>query len=101
MISRLISASSSGHKISGNNRSYPAFYGFPGSKSRENRRSAQICNHTGATSNGKQTDGGSKTGVEAWGQGGVLTLTGGAGIEKGNPENLRAMTEAFLEYGFY
>jgi len=28
-------------------------------------------------------------------------LTGGASIDKGNPDNLRAMTEAVMEYGVY
>jgi hypothetical protein len=33
--------------------------------------------------------------------GGGYILTGGAGMNKGNPDNLHAMTEAAREYGVY
>jgi uroporphyrinogen-III decarboxylase len=33
--------------------------------------------------------------------GGGYILAGGAGMDKGNPENLRAMMEAAKEYGVY
>jgi uroporphyrinogen-III decarboxylase len=39
--------------------------------------------------------------IEICGQGGGFILTGGASIEKGNPDNLRAMTEAVMKYGIY
>ena len=39
--------------------------------------------------------------IEVCGEGGGFILTGGASIDKGNPDNLRAMTEAVMEYGFY
>jgi hypothetical protein len=39
--------------------------------------------------------------IEVCGEGGGFILTGGASIEKGNPDNLRAMTEAVEEYGVY
>jgi uroporphyrinogen-III decarboxylase len=39
--------------------------------------------------------------IEVCGQGGGFILTGGASIEKGNPDNLRAMIEAVMEYGIY
>jgi len=39
--------------------------------------------------------------IEVCGEGGGYILTGGASIDKGNPDNLRAMTEAVMEYGFY
>jgi uroporphyrinogen-III decarboxylase len=39
--------------------------------------------------------------IEICGQGGGFILTGGASIEKGNPDNLRAMTEAVEEFGVY
>jgi uroporphyrinogen-III decarboxylase len=39
--------------------------------------------------------------IEVCGVGGGFILTGGASIEKGNPNNLRAMTEAVMEYGVY
>lgn len=39
--------------------------------------------------------------IEVCGEGGGFILTGGASIDKGNPDNLRAMTEAVKEYGFY
>jgi uroporphyrinogen-III decarboxylase len=38
--------------------------------------------------------------IEVCGEGGGFILTGGASIDKGNPDNLRAMTEAVMEYGF-
>jgi len=37
--------------------------------------------------------------IERCGKGGGYILTGGASIDKGNPDNLRAMTEAAKEYG--
>jgi len=39
--------------------------------------------------------------IEVCGEGGGFILTGGASIDKGDPDNLRAMTEAVLEYGVY
>ncbi len=39
--------------------------------------------------------------IEICAPGGGFILTGGAGIEKGNPDNLRAMTESVMEYGVY
>jgi uroporphyrinogen-III decarboxylase len=39
--------------------------------------------------------------IEVCGEGGGFILTGGASIDKGNPDNLRAMTEAVMEYGVY
>lgn len=39
--------------------------------------------------------------IEACAPGGGFILTGGASIEKGNPDNLRAMMEAAEEYGVY
>ncbi len=39
--------------------------------------------------------------IEVCGKGGGFILTGGASIDKGKAENLRAMTEAALEYGVY
>ncbi len=39
--------------------------------------------------------------IEVCGEGGGFILTGGASVEKGNPDNLRAMTEAVEEYGVY
>jgi uroporphyrinogen-III decarboxylase len=39
--------------------------------------------------------------IEVCGEGGGFILTGGASIDKGNPDNLRAMTEAAMEYGVY
>jgi uroporphyrinogen-III decarboxylase len=39
--------------------------------------------------------------IEVCGEGGGFILTGGASIDKGNPDNLRAMTEAVMEYGIY
>ncbi len=39
--------------------------------------------------------------IEVCGKGGGFILTGGASIDKGNPDNLRAMTEAVMEYGIY
>jgi hypothetical protein len=39
--------------------------------------------------------------IEVCGEGGGFILTGGASIDKGNPDNLRAMTEAAEEYGVY
>jgi len=39
--------------------------------------------------------------IEECGEGGGFILTGGASIDKGNPDNLRAMTEAVMEYGVY
>ena len=37
--------------------------------------------------------------IEVCGEGGGFILTGGASIDKGDPDNLRAMTEAAMEYG--
>jgi uroporphyrinogen-III decarboxylase len=39
--------------------------------------------------------------IEVCGEGGGFILTGGASIDKGNPDNLRAMNEAVMEYGVY
>ncbi|MCJ7604731.1 MAG: hypothetical protein MUO19_01685, partial [Dehalococcoidales bacterium] len=39
--------------------------------------------------------------IEVCGEGGGFILTGGASIDKGNPDNLRAMIEAVEEYGVY
>jgi uroporphyrinogen-III decarboxylase len=39
--------------------------------------------------------------IEVCGEGGGFILTGGASIDKGDPGNLRAMTEAAMEYGVY
>jgi uroporphyrinogen-III decarboxylase len=39
--------------------------------------------------------------IEVCGAGGGFILTGGASIDKGDPGNLRAMTEAVMEYGTY
>ncbi len=39
--------------------------------------------------------------IEVCGEGGGFILTGGASIEKGDPDNLRAMIEAAEEYGVY
>jgi uroporphyrinogen-III decarboxylase len=39
--------------------------------------------------------------IEVCGKNGGFVLTGGASIDKGNPENLRAMMEAAEEYGLY
>lgn len=39
--------------------------------------------------------------IEVCGEGGGFILTGGASIDKGDPNNLRAMTEAVMEYGIY
>jgi uroporphyrinogen-III decarboxylase len=39
--------------------------------------------------------------IEDCGRGGGFILTGGASIDKGNPDNLRAMMEAAIEYGVY
>jgi len=39
--------------------------------------------------------------IEACGPGGGYILAGGAAIDEGNPENLRAMMEAAREYGVY
>jgi len=39
--------------------------------------------------------------IEVCGEGGGFIMTGGASIHKGNPDNLRAMTEAAEEYGVY
>jgi hypothetical protein len=39
--------------------------------------------------------------IEICGKGGGYILAGGANIDKGNPENLRAMTAAAKEYGAY
>ena len=39
--------------------------------------------------------------IEVAGKGGGFILTGGANIDKGNPDNLRAMMEAAKEYGVY
>ena len=39
--------------------------------------------------------------IEACGKGGGYILAGGANIDEGNPENLRAMTAAAKEYGTY
>jgi uroporphyrinogen-III decarboxylase len=39
--------------------------------------------------------------IEVCGEGGGFILTGGASIDKGDPNNLHAMTEAVMEYGIY
>jgi uroporphyrinogen-III decarboxylase len=39
--------------------------------------------------------------IEVCGEGGGFILTGGASIDKGDPDNLRAMIEAVEEYGVY
>jgi uroporphyrinogen-III decarboxylase len=39
--------------------------------------------------------------IEACGKGGGYILAGGANIDEGNPDNLRAMMEAAKEYGIY
>ncbi len=39
--------------------------------------------------------------IEVCGKGGGFILTGGASIDRGDPGNLRAMTEAVKEYGVY
>jgi uroporphyrinogen-III decarboxylase len=39
--------------------------------------------------------------IEVCGEGGGFILTGGASIDKGPADNLRAMTEAVMEYGVY
>jgi uroporphyrinogen-III decarboxylase len=39
--------------------------------------------------------------IEICGPGGGYILSGGANIDKGNPDNLRAMMEAVKEYGIY
>jgi uroporphyrinogen-III decarboxylase len=39
--------------------------------------------------------------IEGCGKGGGFILTGGASIDRGDPDNLRAMTEAVEEYGIY
>jgi hypothetical protein len=39
--------------------------------------------------------------IEVCGKGGGYILTGGASIDRGNPDNLRAMIEAAEEYGTY
>ena len=39
--------------------------------------------------------------IEVCGEGGGFILTGGASIDKGDPNNLHAMTEAVREYGGY
>jgi uroporphyrinogen-III decarboxylase len=39
--------------------------------------------------------------IEVCGEGGGFILTGGASIDKGDPNALRAMTEAVMEYGRY
>jgi hypothetical protein len=39
--------------------------------------------------------------IEICGEGSGFILTGGASIDKGDPNNLRAMTEAVMEYGIY
>lgn len=39
--------------------------------------------------------------IEVCGPGGGYILTGGAGINTGNPDNLHAMMQAALEYGWY
>jgi hypothetical protein len=39
--------------------------------------------------------------IEVCGAGGGFILTGGASIDKGDPNSLRAMTEAVMEYGVY
>jgi len=39
--------------------------------------------------------------IEYCGKGGGFILTGGASINRGDPDNLRAMTDAVKEYGVY
>ena len=39
--------------------------------------------------------------IEVCGKGGGYILTGGANIDEGNPDNLRAIMEAAKEYGVY
>ncbi|MBN2243406.1 MAG: hypothetical protein JW793_12025 [Acidobacteria bacterium] len=39
--------------------------------------------------------------IEVCGEGGGFILTGGASVDKCSPENMRAMTEAVMEYGVY
>jgi uroporphyrinogen-III decarboxylase len=39
--------------------------------------------------------------IRACGRGGGYILAGSASMDKGNPENLRAMMEAAKEYGVY
>jgi len=39
--------------------------------------------------------------IEICGPGGGYILTGGAGINEGNPDNLHAMMDASLEFGWY
>jgi hypothetical protein len=39
--------------------------------------------------------------IEVCGEGGGFILAGGASIDKGDPDNLRAMKEAVMEYGIY
>jgi hypothetical protein len=39
--------------------------------------------------------------IEVCGEAGGFILTGGAGIHKGDPNSLHAMTEAVMEYGVY
>ena len=39
--------------------------------------------------------------IEVCGKAGGFILTGGAAIDKGNPDNLRAMIDAVKEYGVY
>jgi len=39
--------------------------------------------------------------IEVCGKGGGFILTGGASIDKGDPDNLRAMTAAAMDYGVY
>jgi hypothetical protein len=39
--------------------------------------------------------------IEVCGEGGGFILSGGASIDKGDPANLHAMTEAVMEYGVY
>jgi uroporphyrinogen-III decarboxylase len=39
--------------------------------------------------------------IESCGRGGGYVLAGGANVDEGNPENLRAMMAAALEYGAY
>jgi hypothetical protein len=39
--------------------------------------------------------------IEACGEGGGFILTGGANLDRGRAENLRAMMEAAREYGVY
>jgi uroporphyrinogen-III decarboxylase len=39
--------------------------------------------------------------IEVCGRGGGYVLAGGASVDKGNPENMRAMMDAVKEYGLY